>query len=83
MRRAQVGHQDTQVRSDRRGHRLGMRLKAANLEHLRRCNPAAARIHTWNAEENGPMLDINVALGYLPVAATGVWRRLTLSAPGT
>lgn len=66
---------DTFVRGEHRGHRLGMLAKAANLELLLRRNPAAARIHTWNAGENSYMLAINEQLGYRPRAVAGGWQR--------
>lgn len=71
-----VGYQDdTIVVQGHRGRRLGMLLKVANLRQLGREFPRLRRIHTWNAEENGPMLDINVALGFAPAGVEGVWQR--------
>lgn len=70
-----VSQDDTLVRRDHRGHRLGLLVKAANLAYLHRVNPDAARVNTWNAHENGPMLDINIALGFRPTIAVGEWQR--------
>lgn len=66
---------DTLVRADHRGHRLGMLVKAANLRRLVDANPAAERVHTWNAAENTHMLAINDALGFRPTGLEGTWRR--------
>ncbi|WP_284292357.1 GNAT family N-acetyltransferase [Luteimicrobium album] len=57
-----------------RGHRLGMALKVANLQALAERRPDVRRIVTWNAEENGPMLDINVALGFRPDGGWAGWQ---------
>ena len=58
---------DTIVLPGHRGHRLGMRVKAANLLAVRDALPQARAIITWNAEENRPMLGVNEALGFRPV----------------
>ncbi|WP_454050200.1 N-acetyltransferase family protein [Cellulomonas sp. Marseille-Q8402] len=65
---------DTLVLREHRGHRLGMLVKTANLARLAEVQPAARRIATWNAEENGPMLAINVALGFRPAGGCGGWQ---------
>ncbi|MFS0700402.1 N-acetyltransferase family protein [Cellulomonas sp. 179-A 4D5 NHS] len=67
--------EDTLVLREHRGHRLGMLVKAANLRHLARERPATRRVHTWNAEENGHMLAINVALGFRPAGVYASWQR--------
>jgi len=54
----------TFVRSDHRGHRLGMLIKMSALDVLATANPAANRIETDNAGENDHMLAINNAMGY-------------------
>jgi GNAT superfamily N-acetyltransferase len=56
--------EDTIVLRAHRGHRLGMLVKAVNLQALTHAHPSVRRIHTWNAEENEHMLAINVALGF-------------------
>lgn len=66
---------DTLVHGDHRGHRLGMLVKAANLQELAAQRPALKRIHTWNAGENSYMLSINVALGFRPVSVEGAWQK--------
>lgn len=66
---------DTLVRKGHRGHRLGMLLKAANLERLAEAAPAVRRVHTWNAAENRHMLAVNEALGFAKVGLVGEWQR--------
>lgn len=66
---------DTIVRADHRGHRLGMLMKATNLLRLAEANPAAERVHTWNADENAYMLAINQALGFTQTGLDGFWQR--------
>ncbi|WP_158299660.1 GNAT family N-acetyltransferase [Glycomyces paridis] len=58
---------DTIVLPEHRGHRLGLILKIANQRQLRRFRPQMRYVHTWNAEANGPMVDINTAIGYWPL----------------
>ncbi len=66
---------DTIVLREHRGHRLGQLIKAVNLDHLAAIRPDARRVHTWNAEENGYMLQINVELGFRPAGVCGVWTK--------
>ena len=66
---------DTIVLAPHRGHRLGMRLKLANLVALDEADPDRERIYTWNADENSHMLAINVALGFRPFALESTWQR--------
>ena len=66
---------DTIVLAPHRGHRLGMRLKLANLVALDELDPTRERIYTWNADENEHMLAINVALGFRPFALESTWQR--------
>lgn len=76
-RPAAIHQDDTVVRADHRGHRLGMLVKASNLVALPDANPAAERIHTWNAQENEHMLAINTQLGFQPTLVEGAWQRQT------
>ncbi|OYO08142.1 GNAT family N-acetyltransferase [Enemella evansiae] len=71
--------EDTLVRPDHRGHRLGLLVKTANLRRLRAEHPGVRRVWTWNADENTHMLAINDALGFRPDAIEGLWL-LTLHA---
>lgn len=47
-----------------RGHGIGRWVKAVNILRLLDEKPEAERVETWNAKSNGPMLDINVAMGF-------------------
>ncbi|REJ04919.1 GNAT family N-acetyltransferase [Microbacterium bovistercoris] len=58
----------TLVRREDRGHRLGMRVKLANLRMLQRESPRTPRIYTFNAESNEHMLAVNTRLGFIPTA---------------
>ncbi|MCW2607766.1 MAG: GCN5-related N-acetyltransferase [Frankiales bacterium] len=66
---------DTLVLREHRGHRLGTRVKLANLRRVASAWPATRRISTWNAEENAPMIAVNEALGCEVVACTTSWCR--------
>jgi GNAT superfamily N-acetyltransferase len=68
---------DTLVAAGHRGHRLGMRLKIANLRRLKQEFPRVERVTTMNAEENSYMLAINVALGFTPSGVYGEWQKRT------
>ena len=65
---------DTLVHGDHRGHRLGMLVKAGNLEQLTALFPAVARVHTWNAGENAHMLAINEQLGFRAASYEAIWQ---------
>ena len=52
-----------------------MLLKLDNMVRLRELRPELTRIATWNAEENRPMLAVNEACGFEPVAYEGQWQR--------
>ncbi|CAN5338760.1 GNAT family N-acetyltransferase [soil metagenome] len=65
----------TLVLREHRGHALGMLLKVANLAHLERERPGHPSITTFNAEENRYMLDVNEAVGFVPIAHASAWRK--------
>jgi GNAT superfamily N-acetyltransferase len=70
-----VGYQwDTIVRSDHRGHRLGLLLKLANIEQVRRELPAVRYLNTWNADENAHMVAINEQLGFRVMEGWSEWQ---------
>jgi GNAT superfamily N-acetyltransferase len=71
-----VSQEDTIVIREHRGHRLGMLLKIANIEHLARTHPGHPSITTFNAEENRHMLSVNEAVCFVPVAYEGAWKRM-------
>jgi GNAT superfamily N-acetyltransferase len=57
----------TLVLKEHRGHRLGLATKVANLRAFQSEFPEARMVHSWNAEDNGPMVTINDRLGFRPV----------------
>jgi GNAT superfamily N-acetyltransferase len=65
----------TLVRSDHRGHRLGLAVKAANLRILQDHDRAVPAVITYNAEVNRHMIGVNDRLGFTPVERLGEFQK--------
>ena len=68
---------DTLVMREHRGHRLGLRLKAANARALMAQAPHVTAVRTWNADDNAHMLAVNRALGFRTDAVMREWQKVT------
>jgi GNAT superfamily N-acetyltransferase len=66
---------DTLVVGAHRGRRLGTLVKLANIAALIERSPHTGAISTENAEENGPMLSVNYAMGFVPQARVEAWQK--------
>lgn len=71
-----VYQENTIVLGPHRGHGLGLWLKAANCAWIQRDRPSSRRVHTWNADENDYMLDINTRLGYRRESIAAAWQKV-------
>ncbi|MGV8908216.1 MAG: GNAT family N-acetyltransferase [Propionicimonas sp.] len=65
---------NTAVAGAHRGHRLGLLIKAVNLQLLARTTPVARYVSTWNAGENDHMLAINTRIGFRLHSVVGAWK---------
>ena len=65
---------DTVVVPAHRGHGLGRAVKLRMLRTLAVTQPRVRRIGTTVADENGPMLAVNEALGYVRERAAGIFQ---------
>ncbi len=61
----------TLVRTDHRGHRLGLAVKATNVRLLQETQPQITTVVTFNADVNAPMVAVNERLGFRPVQWLG------------
>ncbi len=61
----------TLVRTDHRGHRLGLAVKLANVRLLQEAHPQITTVVTYNADVNAPMVAVNERLGFRPVQWLG------------
>lgn len=66
--------EDTIVVPEHRSHRLGTRIKVANLDLARAQRPELRVIDTCNADSNPHMIMINEAMGFRPHHRTGEWQ---------
>ncbi|MGH3728523.1 MAG: GNAT family N-acetyltransferase [Micromonosporaceae bacterium] len=71
--RVNQGH--TMVLPGHRGQRLGLGLKLTNLRALLAAYPDCRVVHTWNANDNGPMVALNDRMGFRAVEQMGAYQR--------
>lgn len=69
-----AAQEDTIVAPEHRGHRLGTRIKVANLDLARAQRPALRILETCNADSNRYMVRINEAMGFRPHHRTVEWQ---------
>ncbi|NUR58362.1 MAG: GNAT family N-acetyltransferase [Catenulispora sp.] len=69
---ADVGN--TGVLPEFRGHGLGLRLKAGMVLRLLAQEPQVEVVSTWNDSDNGPMLRVNEAMGYVKAESWSNWQ---------
>ena len=65
---------DTIVSAEHRGHRLGKRIKIANLRNLLRTFPTAETITTLNVYDNSYMRAVNEAIGFREAERFTAWQ---------
>ncbi len=65
----------TLVLREHRGHRLGLRLKAAHPLAVMASRPEVRSVRTWNADDDAPMLAVNRELGFTADAVHRMWQK--------
>lgn len=72
--RPRVAYQwDTIVLTEHRGHRLGVLMKVANIDLLRRTISGVEIVNTWNAAVNEHMIAVNEAMGFRAAERERQW----------
>lgn len=66
---------ETLVVREHRGHRLGMRLKLANLEQLAQVAPDVATVYSWTHSGNDRMNWVNAQLGFRDAGQSAIWEQ--------
>lgn len=65
----------TIVMAEHRGHRLGLAVKVANIEHLLDVTPTIRKVITSNAAVNEPMIAVNDLMGFEIDAVGQFWQK--------
>jgi mycothiol synthase len=65
---------DTGVDPEHRNKGLGRWLKAGMIRRIVGAYPRVARVDTYNAGSNEPMLNINIAMGFAPFHISNSWQ---------
>ncbi|RKQ36958.1 GNAT family N-acetyltransferase [Kocuria tytonis] len=66
---------ETLVVRAHRGHRLGMRLKLANLEQLAAVAPEVDTVYSWTHSGNDRMNWVNARLGFRDAGQSAIWEQ--------
>ena len=66
---------ETLVVREHRGHRLGMRLKLANVEQLVAVAPEVGTVYSWTHSGNDRMNWVNARLGFRDAGQSAIWEQ--------